>query len=270
MTLPDGSDSTGAKALVARASHQQGRLSRMLQELGVTPVEVPLLAIEEPADGGAGLTDLARDLRAGTIAAVSLTSPNGAAALATVLAGDARTVLADVFVACVGPGTARHTREALGVEPDLVASVHTTVGLGRDFPPAARFDVAAGQPTPVVALARADIASPQLPAILSDKGWAVRDVDAYRTCLVTDLDEDVLAELSSGAIAVVAAGSPSTIDALVAALDGAPLGARLASIGPVTSARARDHDLVVTTEADTHDLPGLVAAVRSALGDDSD
>jgi uroporphyrinogen III methyltransferase/synthase len=41
-----------------------------------------------------------------------------------------------------------------------------------------------------------------------------------------------------------------------------PAGMQVASIGPVTSATARDLGLTVALEARRHDIPGLVEAIR--------
>lgn len=253
----------GRRVLVARAAHQQGGLSDRLRRLGADPVEVPLLAIEPPADDGAALRAGIADLAAGRVGVVGITSPNGAAALVAT-AGEvagAREALAAAWVGCVGPGTARRFVEVAGRDPDLVAPVHTTAGLGAAFPGPG--DLGRGGR---VLLPRADIASPELPAALAAGGWIVDDVHAYRTRLVTDLPDDVLDRLANGELDAVAAGSPSTVDALVAALDGRDLRGLLVSIGPVTSARAREHDLAVAAEADPHDLDGLVLAVSMALG----
>lgn len=263
--MPDRVDPVplaGRRVLVARAVHQQGGLSERLRDLGADPVEVPLLAIDPPVDDGAALQAAVADLAAGRVGVVGITSPNGAAALvatAEQVAG-ARDALSAAWVGCVGPGTARRFVEVAGREPDLVAPVHTTAGLGEVFPAPA--EVGRGDR---VLLPRADIASAELPAALAAAGWVVDDVHAYRTRLVTDLPDDVLDRLASGEIDAVAAGSPSTVDALVAALDGRDLLALLVSIGPVTSARARDHDLAVAAQADPHDLDGLVLAVTTAL-----
>lgn len=249
---------TRPRVLVARASHQQSALSDALAHLDIEPLEVPLLAIELPPDDGVALAAVARRLAAGLVDALAITSPNGASALAAAMAtaGVAPAVLDDVFVACVGPGTAAATVASLGTTPDLVATVHTTVGLGHDFPDG----------TGTVVLPRADISSPQLPQLLAAKGWQVEDVAAYRTRLLTDIDDEVRSGLGDGTIDAVAVGSPSTVEALVAALDGAPLAAAIVSIGPVTSARARQHGLVVAVEADPHDMDGLVDAVRHVVG----
>lgn len=243
---------------MARAAHQQDELSSRLRALGAQPVEVPLLAIDPPADDGARLRRAVDDLAAGRYAAVGITSANGVDALARTIdaAGAIGSILDEVFVACVGPGTAHRSRQVLDRVPDLVPEVHTTTGLGDAFP--------AG--TGRVLLPRADIASPELPTTLRARGWEVDDVHAYRTRLVTDLPEGVAADLLAGRIEAVAAGSPSTVDALVAGLGGRPPDAALVSIGPVTSRRARDHGLSVAAEADPHDLDGLVAACVAAIG----
>lgn len=246
------------RVLVARASHQQSTLSEALERHDIEPVEVPLLAIDPPLDGGTALATVVSRLAAGDVDALAVTSPNGARALAVALvtADVSPTVLDDVFVGCVGPGTAAAMLEMLATTPDLVATVHTTVGLGKDFPDG----------TGNVVLPRADISSPQLPRLLAAKGWQVDDVAAYSTRLLPEIGDDARTGLGDGTIDAVAVGSPSTVEALVAALGGAPLAAAVVSIGPVTSARARKHGLPVTLEADPHDMVGLVAAVRRVVG----
>ncbi len=125
--------STRPRVLVARARHQQSALSTLLEAHGIEPVEVPLLAIEGAPDGGVALVDVVDRLANGRIDALAITSPNGAAALAAAMSqqGVPTDVLATVFVGCVGPGTAAATSELLATDPDLVATVHTTRGLGQ-------------------------------------------------------------------------------------------------------------------------------------------
>lgn len=220
-----------------------------------------MLAIVDPTDGGDQLRRAVVDLAAGRIRAVGLTSPNGVDALvgmaADVVGG--RGSLATAFVACVGPGTARRWRDMADRDADLVAPVHTTAGLGSAFPaPQADGDR--------VLLPRADLASPVLPGLLEDAGWVVDDVEAYRTRLLTDLPDTVVADLATGRIDAVAAGSPSTVEALAGALGGRELASALVSIGPVTSGRARAHGMAVAAQADPHDLDGLVLAITTTLG----
>jgi uroporphyrinogen-III synthase len=63
--------------------------------------------------------------------------------------------------------------------------------------------------------------------------------------------------------------SSSTVRNLVASLggtDGLPAEARVVSIGPVTTATARELGVRVDVEAERHDLDGLVAAVLDDAG----
>jgi len=162
---------------------------------------------------------------------VVVTSPNGAAQLAPRLAGVPRRI------AAIGPGTAAELR-AHGLEPDLVPAVSTQEGLLAELP----------RPAGHVLLAAAEGA---------------------RRLLVDELDADFLplyrtVELRPAAPPegdLVLLASPSAARALAAT------GARLpaVAIGPQTAAAAREHGIEVVAEAETHDLPGLVAAVERLL-----
>ena len=82
-----------------------------------------------------------------------------------------------VKIACVGPVTADAVR-AFGIEPELVpAQEMTTEGLLAEFPP---YDDLL-DPVGRVLLPRADIATETLAAGLTELGWEVDDVTAYRT-----------------------------------------------------------------------------------------
>jgi uroporphyrinogen III methyltransferase / synthase len=139
-------------------------------------------------------------------------------------------------VAVVGPGTAEALR-AHGVEPDLVARRSTQEGLVEELP----------RPAGRVLFAGAEDARDLL----------VRELDAdfvplYRT---VGLNPDAFPD---GDLVVIA--SASAAKAL------AETGARIpcVSIGPVTSAEAELQGLEIAGEAETHDLEGLVRAVKLA------
>ena len=55
--------------------------------------------------------------------------------------------------------------------------------------------------------------------------------------------------------------SSSTVTRFLEAAGGVPNGARVVSIGPVTSTTAREHGLEVHVEAERHDMDGLVEAL---------
>jgi uroporphyrinogen III methyltransferase/synthase len=139
-------------------------------------------------------------------------------------------------VAVIGPGTADALRER-GIEPALVASVSTQEGLIADFPRGPGRVLFAGAE--------------------GSRDKLVHELDAdfaplYRT---VELDLD---DVPRGDLAVIASASA----ARALAATGATL--PCVSIGPVTSGEARRHGLDVVAEAASHDLEGLVRAVKLA------
>jgi uroporphyrinogen III methyltransferase / synthase len=161
---------------------------------------------------------------------VVLTSPNGAEHFARRRSGPLPRV------AAVGPGTAE-TLRALGIEPELVPRVSTQEGLLEDFPrPPGRVLVAAAR-----GARRALI-----------DGLDADFVPLYDTALVRPQ------RVPAGDLVVLASGS--------AARSFASLGADVpaVSIGPQTTRVATELGLRVVAEAPTHDLDGLVEAVRLA------
>ena len=139
-------------------------------------------------------------------------------------------------VAAIGPGTAEALR-ARGIEPDFVAERSTQEGLADGLPPFSG---------PVLHAA----AEGAREVLVRDLGAEL--VPLYRTLEVPvasfpDVDLVTLASAS-------AARALSTTRTDLACV----------SIGPVTSEEARSLGLEVVAEAETHDLDGLVAAVKLA------
>jgi uroporphyrinogen-III synthase len=139
-------------------------------------------------------------------------------------------------IAAVGPGTAEALR-GHGIEPAFVPRESSQEGLLREFPrPAGRVLFAAAEGArrrPIEALG-ADF------------------VPLYRTRLLTpEPPEGDLVVLASGSAARAYAGIGGSAPAV--------------SIGPETSRVARSVGLEVAAEAPTHDLDGLVTAVRDLM-----
>lgn len=245
----------GLRVLVPRATAQAPALSERIRALGGAPVEAPVLTIE-PGDA-AGLRAAVRDLAAGTVRLLCLTSPNGVDAVAAALEAeglDARALAGAELVACVGSGTARRLWQRCRVRPDLVPPRATTQALGEAVPPG----------TGVALLPRADLANPVLPELLAAKGYTPVEVVAYRTGRPPALAPAVLAALAAGDIDLIALASPSTARNLAVLVGDRPWSGRLVSIGPVTTAACEELGLAVAAEADPHDLDGLVAALAAA------
>jgi uroporphyrinogen-III synthase len=158
-----------------------------------------------------------------------VTSPNGADEIARRGRNLPR-------IAAVGPGTAEALR-AHGLEPAFVPKEFSQDGLLREFPrPAGRvlFAAAEGARRGPIDELEADF------------------VSLYRTRLLqpTPPDGDVVV-LASGSAARAYAGIGGQVPAV--------------TIGPETSRVARFVGLEVAAEAATHDLDGLVAAVRDVM-----
>ena len=241
----------GKKIAVTRARAQASTLAARLSQLGAEVIELPTIRIE-PRDGG----DV--DAAAGVIAGggydiVCLTSPNGARLLADALerAGGGVTALAGTTVAAIGPGTERALEER-GVEVGVVPEKSIAESLVEEL--LNRFDLAGKR----VLLARAAEARDVLPESLRAAGAEVDVVALYDT-VREDLGEPNLELLRD--IDYVTFTSSSTVRYFVEALGGAdrfPAGARVVSIGPVTTGTARELGLPVHAEAERHDIDGLV------------
>jgi uroporphyrinogen III methyltransferase / synthase len=137
-------------------------------------------------------------------------------------------------VAAVGPGTAAALR-AHGVEPALVARVSTQEGLLEELP----------SPPGRVLFAGAEDARDVLVRSLEADALALYRTVEQRPEAFPDCDLVVLASASAArAFAALALDIPCV------------------SIGPITSAAAHRHGVRIAAEAVTHDLDGLVQAVK--------
>ncbi len=241
----------GEVVAVTRARAQASGLAARLRELGAEVVEAPAIRIEpRPLDGEL----LAAVQRIGDYALVCLTSPNGVRLLFDALAETGRDAraLAGATVAAIGPGTAAEL-EHRGVRADVVPERFVGEAL-----------VEALEPVEVegrrVLVARAAEARSVLPDALRGRGAEVDDVALYETVA------EPLADAERAALeraTYVTFTSSSTVRFLLESGVRPPEGARIVSIGPVTSATAQAHGLSVHVEAERHDVDGLVEALRA-------
>jgi uroporphyrinogen III methyltransferase / synthase len=241
----------GRTVAVTRARAQASGLAQRLSRLGAEVVEAPAIRIEpRPVTGE--LAQAAREI--GSFAVVCVTSPNGAVLLldaVEAVGGDARS-FAGVEVAAIGPGTAGELARR-GIRPDVVAEVSTAEGL---LDALSEIDVEGER----VLVARASEARDALPDGLVTRGANVVVVPLYDT-VAEKLGESELAAVRRAHY--VTFTSSSTVRFFMDALgDGSlPDGTRVISIGPITSATARELGLEVHAEAERHDIDGLVATL---------
>ncbi len=238
----------GRRVVVTRSAAQAWALSSRLAEVGAEVVEVGVIELGPPADGGAALRAAAGQV--GSYDWVVFTSANAVERF-MVLLRDARQ-LGSAQVAAIGPGTA----EALlswRVVADLVAVRSLSEGLVEVFPPAPR----GGR----VLIPRAAVAREVLPEALRAMGWCCDIVEAYVTRRPRVAPEVVAR--ASGADAITFA-SASSVEAWLEL--GAKTPGLVACIGPVTAAAAEAGGLRVGAIASTPTIEGLVEATIHHLG----
>ena len=248
--------------VVTRARDRAGELSGRLRALGAEVVELPAIRIESLTDTEP-VREAVANLSTGRYGLVCVTSPNGAELLfgALGIAGlDAR-ALAGTTVAAVGSGTA-DALAAHGVAADVVPARAVAEGLLEALEGLESLELEGSR----VLIAQAEGARPVLVGGLRDLGAEVDAVPLYRTVRATP---DRVALEAAQAADWITFSSASTVTGLLEAMpEGLPEGARLISIGPITSAALREADLEVAREADPHDLDGLIAALLDAAAEE--
>jgi uroporphyrinogen III methyltransferase/synthase len=240
----------GRKVVVTRARAQASALAARLRDLGADVVELPAIRIEPRIDTAAVAT-MIDDLH--SYALVCLTSPNGAELLLGAMAErglDAR-ALAHATVAAIGPGTARALRER-----GLIADIVPPRSIAESLVEALREVEVEGRP---VLVARAAEARDVLPDALAERGALVDVVALYETVREATDPETIAAIADADYVTFT---SSSTVRNFAESVGEAfPRAARIVSIGPVTSATARELGLEVAVEAERHDPEGLIAAL---------
>jgi uroporphyrinogen III methyltransferase / synthase len=246
----------GRRIVVTRSRAQASDLVAELDELGAETIEAPAIRIEPPTDP-APLAAAVRNLA--DFDWVVLTSTNGVDALFGAMAAqglDAR-ALAGRRVAAIGPATAARLM-SFGIRPDLQPEVFTGAAVAEAM---ARTGDLSGRH---VLLPRADIAPRELVEALGSQGAHVTEVVAYRT--VSDFaNRDAVTErLDRGEIDWITFTSSSTVKNFLETIRPDRVTAsraKLASIGPTTSATLRAAGLEPTVEAAAYTIPGLVDAI---------
>ncbi|HEY5108711.1 MAG TPA: uroporphyrinogen-III synthase [Acidimicrobiales bacterium] len=259
--VPPPGSLAGRSVVVTRARAQASGLVQLLSDLGAEVVELPVIAIEDAADGGAALAAAADRAVGGAYEWVVVTSTNGVARMVDALGG--RSLPASTRWAAVGTSTAKALM-VRGIVPDLVPEDAVSDALVEVFPGATPAGSAPGRDAEggAALFVRAERVRDVVVPGLAAKGWRVDEAVAYRT---------VAGHVGAGAAArarsadAVAFTSSSTVERTVDLLgvDGVP--PVVVSIGPVTSGAVRAAGLDVTAEAVVHTLDGLVAAVADAL-----
>jgi uroporphyrinogen III methyltransferase/synthase len=240
----------GRRIVVTRARAQASGLAATLRDLGAEVVELPAIRIEPTIE-----SDEVRNAieRIGEYALICLTSPNGVRLLFKAMdrAGLDTRSLAGVTVAAIGPGTARALAKR-GVAADIVPERFVAESLVESLQ---TVEVEGKR----ALVARAADARDVIPEWLGNRGARVDVVALYAT--VRESPDPAAVEAAQAADYVTFTSS-STVRNLTEALgDRFPKGARIISIGPVTSEAASEAGLEVHAQAKRHDIDGLVATL---------
>ena len=249
----------GWRVLVPRTKEQAASLSEQLRHHGAVPEEVPTISVEPPRTPQQ-MERAVRGLVTGRYQWVAFTSVNAVKAIRERLESyglDAR-AFAGVKVAVVGDATAQAVRD-FGIEPDLAPpeDVQSSRGLVSVWPP---YD-AEIDPIERVLLPRADIATEVLSAGLTDLGWEVDDVTAYRTVRAAPPPQPIREAIKGGGFDAVLFTSSSTVRNLVGIAGKPHNTTAIAVIGRETEQTAIEFGLRVDVVAPKASVEALAEAL---------
>ena len=245
----------GQSVVVTRAASQAAGFSRSLRRLGAQVLPIPAISFEPP-ESWEPLDRAIRRLRAYDW--LVFTSVNGVDRFVQRLDGsssDLRDLPASICA--IGPATAERLR-ALHLRVDILPEHYVAESLAEMFE---GLDVRGRK----VLLPRAQEARDLLPARLVQLGADVDVVAVYRTVL-PDSSRELAARawIDGAAPNWISVTSSSTVRNLARMVPVEDLSrSKLASIGPVTSATARELGLRVAVEASPFTTEGLAQAIRA-------
>jgi uroporphyrinogen III methyltransferase/synthase len=248
----------GRRVVITRARGQSGDLAARLEKLGAEVIEFPTIEIQPASDYApldAALT------RIGFYDWLIFTSANGVRFFLQRLELASLSIDAvRARICAIGPAT-RAEAENAGFRVALMPAEYVAESLVRAFD-------GHGLEGKLVLLPRAAVARDVVPDELRRRGAEVDVVEAYRTAIPAAAHAQASRIFASGRRPDwIAFTSSSTVANFVRIAGAAALaGVRVATIGPVTSATARQHGIAVTVEAHTFTAAGVVEAILSAEG----
>ncbi len=239
----------GKRIVVTRAKGQSDALGSQLVELGADAIELPTIEILPAVDYGPLDSAIARLCEYDWLI---FTSANGVRFFLERLDrsnADLRALRAKICA--IGPAT-RAAIEALHLKVDLMGKEYVAEGLLEAFQ---KHDLKGRR----ILLPRAAAARDILPNGLARRGALIDVVEAYRTVVPECAPARAKEIFSARRPDWITFTSSSTVRNFVAVAGAdAVRGAKVASIGPVTSQTARECGIEVTAEAREFTIGGLV------------
>jgi len=248
------------KAIVStRDTAGNAEFAQRIVDRGGTPVEFPTIAIKPMTDGNAFVQALAQLTDYDW---VIFTSPNGVRVFfdtMTALGKDAR-VFAANRLATLGSKTAA-TLAGYGIKADFVPTVFTGRELG------AQLIAQANLHAKRVLLLRSELATNDLVEVLQQGGADVKDVPLYTAVPQTGDVAALRNQMEQGKIDWLTFASPSAVRNFFEQILPEQVNAsnaKVASIGPVTSAQLEQLGVHVDLTAGEHTTDGLLDAIEQA------
>ncbi len=258
----------GWRVLVPRTKEQAAAMTARLRTYGAHSEEVPTISVEPPRSP-LQMDKAVRGLVEGRYEWVAFTSVNAVRAVREKFEQyglDAR-AFSGLKVAAVGQATSA-ALQAWGIEADLMpAGEQSSAGLAAEWPP---YDEVL-DPINRVFLPRADIATETLSAALTDLGWEVEDVTAYRTVRAAPPAAPVREAIKTGKFDAVVFTSSSTVRNLVGIAGKPHASTVIAAIGPATAKTCEEHGLrvdVVASKPSAVELADALAGFAAARRDE--
>src|SRR5579864_6417052 len=254
----------GIRVLVGRAKHQAGALSTELKKQGAKVLEIPFIEIRKPKSFQA-LDSALQDLA--SYDWLILTSVNGVEAMWERMKKTRLTKrsLTHLRIAAIGPATKKAIEQS-GATVAVVPKEYVAESVVQSLK-----DEVQGKR---ILLVRARIARDVIPRELRKAGADVDVVEAYETVVPRSSGARLRTALKDTNTRphLVTFTSSSTVKNFVTLLGNGRRvpsnrmqGMRTASIGPITSSTLRELGLPVDIEASEFTIPGLIAAIGSAV-----
>jgi uroporphyrinogen III methyltransferase/synthase len=244
----------GQRIVVTRDRSQAGDLADPLESLGAEALILPVIEIREAQDP-TPLNDAIARLE--SYDWLIFTSANGVRYFIDRLdksAHDLRSLKSRICA--IGPAT-KAAVEALHLKVDLMPQEYVAESLVEAF---AKENLQFRR----ILLPRAAVARDLVPRELSRRGATVDVVEAYQTIAPAGLAERARAILDRKPHWITFTSSSTVTNFIAAAGREALHQIKIASIGPITSATLREHDVEPTVEAQPHTISSLVDAIQTA------
>ncbi|MCL6088100.1 MAG: uroporphyrinogen-III C-methyltransferase [Actinobacteria bacterium] len=248
----------GKRVLVTRPENQAGEFSKRIEELGGEPYEFPTIKISEADNSGLDKAIM----KVNQYNWIIFTSVNGVQYFFKrlfKLGKDVR-VLQNASLCAIGPKT-KQALEEKGLIADYVPDEYRAEAIITGLKHKIKSD-------DKILLPRSDNARKILPDTLKEIGAQVDDVVAYKT-KKSDANADLLHQMMlNNEIQIITFTSSSTVQNFVELLrlpqrELASLlnSVCVASIGPITTATAREMGIKVDVEAAEYTIEGLIDAI---------